>query len=241
MTRNQEMGINSFPISVDFFDNPKICAVTVEHGIKGQAAAIMLLCAIYRNGYFIEWIPENYITILKELPGIKVKKMQKIVETLVEWGFFDSSLFEQHQVLTSRVIQQHFSKETELEHKSADGSLPYWLVDEEDNEDGNMYENNDVTEENTNDDTVKEVCDDDVPEEYNPDIEHNSKRLIGILKKDRRWKDNMHHVFGIDEARLMKRLDEYYQYLVSSGKDRCYLIDDMQNLFEIWHKTGEIP
>ena len=135
MTRTKNSGINEFPLSVDFFDNPKICAVTVEHGIKGQAAAIMLLCAIYRNGYFIEWTPENYITILKELPGIKVKKMQKIVETLVEWGFFDRSLFEKHQVLTSREIQQHFCKSTGNGHQTAVGSLPYWLADEGNDED----------------------------------------------------------------------------------------------------------
>ena len=49
MARPIKTGLNYFPLDVDFFDDPKICAVTVEHGIKGQAAAIMLLCAIYRN------------------------------------------------------------------------------------------------------------------------------------------------------------------------------------------------
>ena len=143
MTRNQKIGIKSFLISVDFFDNPKICAVTVEHGIKGQAAAIMLLCAIYRNGYFIEWTPENYITILKELPGIKIKKMQKIVETLVEWGFFDRTLFEKHQVLTSIEIQQYFVKEAGLENKTTDDPLPYWLADEENMEENMEEDDND--------------------------------------------------------------------------------------------------
>ena len=242
MTRTQKQGINSFLISVDFFDNPKICAVTVEHGIKGQAATMMLLCAIYRNGYFIEWTPENYITILKELPGIKVKKMQKIVETLVEWGFFDRSLFEKHQVLTSLEIQQHFIKATGLEHNTTDTSLPYWLADEDDNEDGNMNENNDVTEENAKDEPCKDECNDDAPEEtYSYDIKYDTKQLIRILKKDRKWKENMHDVFGYEEVGLMKRLDEYYQYLVSSGKDGYYYMGEIQNYFEIWHYTGKIP
>ena len=56
----------NFQLSVDFFDRPDICAVTVEHGIKGQAATIMLLCAIYKNGYFIEWKPENYLVLRQD-------------------------------------------------------------------------------------------------------------------------------------------------------------------------------
>ena len=34
--------------------------------------------------------------------------MQKIVKTLVEWGFFDRAAFEEHQVLTNREIQQQY-------------------------------------------------------------------------------------------------------------------------------------
>ena len=121
--------LSNFQLSVDFFDRPEICAVTVEHGIKGQAATIMLLCAIYKNGYFFEWKPENYISILKELPGIKINKMPKIVKTLVEWGFFDRAAFEEHQVLTSREIQQQYmaSQEDNLPDVA---SLPYWLTDD---------------------------------------------------------------------------------------------------------------
>ena len=73
MARPLKTGLNYFPLDVDFFDDPKIAAVTVEHGTKGQAAVIMLLCHIYRNGYYLEWTRENSVTILKELPGIMKK------------------------------------------------------------------------------------------------------------------------------------------------------------------------
>ena len=128
MTTTQEKENKRFQLSIDFFDRPEICAVTVEHGTKGQAATIMLLCAIYNNGYFIEWKPENCIVILKELPGINISKMQKIVKTLVEWGFFDRAAFEEHQVLTNREIQQQYF--ASLEDGLLDvGELPYWLTD----------------------------------------------------------------------------------------------------------------
>ena len=108
MARPPKTGLNYFPLDVDFFSDPKICTVTVEHGIKGQAATIMLLCAIYRSGYYIPWNAEQCVLILKDLPGVTIAKMQKIVGTLVECQFFDKTLFHQHQVLTSRGIQQRF-------------------------------------------------------------------------------------------------------------------------------------
>ena len=128
MNKIRTTGVKEFPISIDFFDNPKICALTVEHGIKGQAAVIMLLYAIYRNGYYIEWTQDNCVVLLKELPGIKIAKMQKIVETLVEWEFFDRELFEKHQVLTSRDIQKHY-KASQDGNLSNEGALPYWLIE----------------------------------------------------------------------------------------------------------------
>ena len=128
MNKIQKSGVKEFPISIDFFDNPKICALTVEHGIKGQAAVIMLLYAIYRNGYYIEWTQDNCAVLLKELPGIKIGKMQKIVKTLVEWDFFDRELFEKHQVLTNQDIQQYY-KASQDGNLSNDGALPYWLIE----------------------------------------------------------------------------------------------------------------
>ena len=59
MARPTKTGLNYFPLDVDFFDDPRVGAVTVEHGTEGQAAVVMLLCAIYRNGYYIEWTQEN--------------------------------------------------------------------------------------------------------------------------------------------------------------------------------------
>ena len=127
MARPPKTGLNYFPLYVDFFDDPKIAAVTVEHGTMGQAATIMLLCHIYRNGYYIEWTPQNCVTILKELPGITLKNMEKIVKILVEWGFFDSDLFEQHHVLTSRCIQEQYMTAARRRKNAPNSNMPFWL------------------------------------------------------------------------------------------------------------------
>ena len=54
MARPNKTGLDYFPFDIDFFDDEKIMAISGEFGIKGEITTVKLLCAIYRNGYFIE-------------------------------------------------------------------------------------------------------------------------------------------------------------------------------------------
>ena len=55
MARPTKKGLDYFPFDVDFFEDEKIAAISGEFGLKGEIVAVKLLCAIYRNGYFILW------------------------------------------------------------------------------------------------------------------------------------------------------------------------------------------
>lgn len=88
---------------------------------------IHLLCAIYRNGYFIVWNDMLKYKLLKELPGISAGLLQQIVEGLVRWGFFDKDLFGSAQILTSRGIQKRYF-EAIRRRVPSDSKLPYLLV-----------------------------------------------------------------------------------------------------------------
>ena len=222
MTRAQNSGINEFPISIDFFDNPSICAVTVEHGAMGQAATIMLLYAIYRNGYFIEWTPENCVVLLKELPGIKIKKMEKIVKTLVEWGFFDREIFEQHQVLTNRDIQQHFRKAAQPETLPTKDSLPYWLKDEPDNEENIMEASDSQDEDNSN-------------------TPVNVNVLGDMIMNDEQWMKEMCAKNQMDRAGLLERIDKFSIESIRRGKVFYNSLDEAKNSFCKWLSTRPIP
>ena len=244
-------------LSVDFFDRPEICAVTVEHGIKGQAATIMLLCAIYQNGYFIEWKPENYISILKELPGIKINKLPKIVKTLVEWGFFDKEAFEKYQVLTSREIQQQYLASQEGNLSDAD-DLPYWMTID------NEIDNNEVLEgkgSNTDERGEENENLDDNEVYNNKGLNKNkqfvantqvfigttsvsfparTKDCIKIIKENQpRMKEisSRHHI-NPEELNEWLRLfaDENEQL----GKMSYHSYDELMNCFDHWMATGKI-
>lgn len=128
MARPRKTGLGYFPLDVDFFDDEKIVAISGEFGIKGELTAIKLLCAIYRNGYFIEWSDMLRMKMLRSLAGVSPELLDSIVNRLVKWDFFDKALFDSAKILTSRGIQKRFFEASKRwTGKSIDAN--YLLVD----------------------------------------------------------------------------------------------------------------
>lgn len=126
MARPRKNGLDYFPFDVDFFNDEKIVAIAGEFGVKGEIATIKLLCAIYRNGYFLEWNEMLLMKLLHQLPGLSAELISQIVERLVKWGFFDKDLFNSARILTSRGIQKRYF-DVVKKRAARDGDLPYVL------------------------------------------------------------------------------------------------------------------
>ena len=128
MARPKKTGLDYFPFDVDFFEDEKMIAIAGEFGLKGEIVAVKLLCAVYRNGYFIEWSDMLKMKMLRSLPGISPELFDQILNRLVRWGFFDASLFDSVKVLTSRGIQRRYFEA--IKRRKTDGDdIPY-LLDE---------------------------------------------------------------------------------------------------------------
>lgn len=121
------MGLDYFPFDIDFFDDEKIIAISGEFGIKGEITVIKLLCAIYRNGYFILWNDLLKYKLAKSCPGVSAELIESIVNRLVLWEFFDKALFDSVKVLTSRGIQRRYFEATKRRLKEGEEPLPYLL------------------------------------------------------------------------------------------------------------------
>lgn len=126
MARPRKKGLDYFPFDVDFFNDEKIVAIAGEFGVKGEIAAVKLLCAIYRNGYFIEWNEMLLMKLLHQLPGLSSELISQIVMRLVKWGFFDKDLFDSAGILTSRGIQKRYFDAIK-KRTSVNDDLPYIL------------------------------------------------------------------------------------------------------------------
>ena len=131
MARPKKTGLDYFPFDVDFFEDEKIVCIAGEFGIKGEITAIKLLCALYRNGYFIEWNDKMKMKMLRSLPGVSTELFDQILNRLVRWGFFDKNLFDSVRVLTSRGIQQRFFEAAK--RRKTDEEPPYLLIDADKN------------------------------------------------------------------------------------------------------------
>ena len=125
MARPEEKGLKYYPFDVDFFNDEKIEAISGEFGIKGEIVAVRLLCAIYRNGYFIEWSDLYKMKFLRNLPGISSDLLDTIILRLVKWGFFDKDLFNSAKVLTSRGIQRRYFEA--IRRRKQSGEYPYLI------------------------------------------------------------------------------------------------------------------
>ena len=127
MARPTKKGLDYFPFDVDFFEDEKIAAISGEFGLKGEIVAVKLLCAIYRNGYFILWSDMLRLKILRDLPGVSPDLLDKIVNRLVRWEFFDKALFDSVGVLTSRGIQKRYL--SVARRRTGTEEMPYLVVD----------------------------------------------------------------------------------------------------------------
>ncbi len=128
MARPNKQGLDYFSFDVDFFNDEKIEAISGEFGIKGEITTIKLLCAIYRNGYFIVWSELLKMKLLKNLNGVSSDLLEQIVKRLVKWSFFDETLFNSEKVLTSKGIQRRYLDATKR-RKNIENSH-YWLLKE---------------------------------------------------------------------------------------------------------------
>lgn len=128
MARPKKSGLDYFPFDIDFFHDEKVVCVAGEFGLKGEICLIHLLCAVYRNGYFVEWTKQLRFKLLKELPGISDGLLRQIVDGLVRWGLFDKDLFDSARILTSQGIQERYF-EAIRRRLGSDEPLPHLLID----------------------------------------------------------------------------------------------------------------
>jgi hypothetical protein len=133
MARPQKTGLSYFPIDVDIFEDEKLQFISAKYGLKGEAIVFRLLSKIYRNGYYIEF-DEDVQLLFSKSCGLERNDnaTRNVVSELLKRNFFDKSMFEQFQVLTSKGIQKRYAKICNDSRRIASNLLPkYDLTTEE--------------------------------------------------------------------------------------------------------------
>ena len=121
-------GIPYFPTPANFFDEEVMELLEAKFGVLASYIVMRLLCKIYKEGYYISWGKEqNLIFVRKVGGGIKEDMMEKIVDLLLEKGFFHKGTYEKYGILTSEQIQRVWFEAT-TRRKIDFSQLPYLLA-----------------------------------------------------------------------------------------------------------------
>lgn len=120
-------GISYFPTPANFFDEEVMELLEAKFGVLASYVVLRLLCKIYKEGYYISWGQEQSLIFVRKVGGgINEEMMAKIVELLLEKGFFHKETYEQYGVLTSERIQEVWFEAT-TRRKIDFSQLPYIL------------------------------------------------------------------------------------------------------------------
>ena len=141
MARPQRMGLDYFPLDVDFFEDDRIALIDYEHGAVGVMVYLRLLCVIYRtSGYYCKFDETMAALTARRIGnGCKAEDVFEIVTGCLKYGLFDNDVFAATGMLTSAAIQRRYAAAIqERAKKAAAKGKPiyvegeYWLLDEVD-------------------------------------------------------------------------------------------------------------
>lgn len=107
MARTIKKGLDYFPFDVDFFQDIRIRKLIKYQGGKAVTVYALLLCTIYKNGYYAEWDKELPF-IISEQSGYTEAYIQEVIECCMNIGLLSKELFESANVLTSKGIQERY-------------------------------------------------------------------------------------------------------------------------------------
>ena len=107
MARPIKYGLDYFSISVDFFQDIKIRKLVRSQGGKAVTVYVLLLCIIYKHGYYMRWDNELPF-IISEQTGFEEVYIQEVIKYCLSIGLLSKELFEKEGVLTSEEIQNNY-------------------------------------------------------------------------------------------------------------------------------------
>lgn len=114
MGRKKQEGLTKFQYPTDLNDNDDVCKLMHLHkGSAAKAIYITMIEHILKQGYYIKVCDFNYFRFAVSLFESE-EKVRDVLNTCVQLGLFDKTMFEQYGVYTSRFIQEIFTNSKKM-------------------------------------------------------------------------------------------------------------------------------
>ena len=120
MPRIKKRGLDYFPMNTDFIQNRIVRRIMKRNGDGALATLLAALSCIYADeGYYVFADELFYEDLSASLYETTTSQAKSILVLAVDYGFFDSSLFNQYGILTSADIQRQYLFSTKRRKASA--------------------------------------------------------------------------------------------------------------------------
>ena len=108
MARPPKVGLDYFPLDVNFLNDLKTKKIVRSYGASAVAVALNVFINIYRdNGYYAE-CDDDFIFLITDELKLDEEYTKNVIKKMVEVDFFDKNLYENHKILTSIGIQNRY-------------------------------------------------------------------------------------------------------------------------------------
>ena len=228
MGRQKKIGLDYFPFDIDFFQDLKIRKLIKYQGGKAIAVYALLLCNIYKQGYYMRW-DEELPFIVSEQTGFEEAYIREVIKCCLIIGLFSKELYESDKVLTSKGIQERYQKISELCRRNGN-ILEYNIISSEEKPISSaksaQSKVNKIKEKST--DVDKKKLSSSSPEMKSLDKE------IAELKSDNIWLASLQVVARMDKNRLKVMLDKFRVHCVAIGLSYHMNTRDLKQHFNNW-------
>ena len=113
MGRNKKIGLDYFPFDIDFFQDLRIRKLIKYQGGKAVTVYALLLCYIYKQGYYMRW-DEELPFFVSEQTGFEEAYIREVIKCCLVIGLFSKELYDSEKILTSKGIQERYQKICDL-------------------------------------------------------------------------------------------------------------------------------
>lgn len=222
MARTAKQGLGYFPFDIDFFQDLRIRKLIKYQGGKAITVYALLLCIIYKDGYYIRW-DEELPFIISEQTGYDEAYIREVIQCCMNIGLFSKELFKTEGVLTSKGIQVRYMNINRLCKRVATVS-EYDLTDADGKPAGKSAHKQKPEKRTAAKPTTQLIQ----PYTFTLDEE------IAALKTETGWLDQLQVLHHIDISALRTKLDEFRLHCASDGKERHDSLTDAKQHFNNW-------
>lgn len=219
MSRTSKKGLDYFPVDIDLFNDLKIRKLIKYQGGKAVTIYTLLLCNIYKNGYYMEWDKELPF-VCSELTGFEEAYISEVIKTCLTLGLFSKELYDSDKVLTSKGIQQRYFRICSQCRRVCD-ITSYNLLDDK----TDIQRRQQRT-------PIKKSQEEPVVPLYTNILTLDQE--IEEMKKDECWLDQLQVLHSMNMEHLRNKLDDFRLQCLADGKESHQSIQDAKQHFNSW-------